>query len=767
MITPIDNSHDHSGPSEIIHSEDGAAHMPQPAAAQSPLVMLDDRLRGRWRIAVALGVVLGAIFAMVGYRLAPVRFASTGRIHVAPTGSAIMYETAETGSLPGYSAVVGTQALLVRSPRVIDQALRDPTVANLPLAQHPNARERMIGGLSAAPERGTELITVTFEAGSAEEAQAVVNAVLRSYYEIHGERTGDVFRSRLEQLRSRRTELQSERNMQRGDIREFVDKSEYGASDLGPILDFKLLRVEEVKQELSRIDLAMAAFGMGVDDADPSDERTLSEPSLEALERIDPDLAALHRLYLDLRVELEHLNEKYHGNTSHSPLLEAVRTIDLLQERIASRTEAARARWYASGGVAQFVGSDLSGANVEDLVERRTRVVEMLNQTKEEVRRLVDEQSRLVELQQKLDDTVEKLQEVEEMLDILRLESDPSRFSGRIEIAEWGSKLALPSKDRRRQLAVVGLVGGIGLSFALFLLLGSLDQRTYSASQLRRANRSYGCIGVLPDLATGRLDAEQAEVAVQCVHQIRNRIEAKRPPASSFILLVTSPFQGDGKTSLAIALGSSYACAGHRTLLVDCDLAGRGLSRQLGVSDRPGLKEVLGKRQAPDQASTLSAPNLDVLGAGVDSDFGPESVRRDHFKSLCEELRRQYDVIILDTGPFVGSIELLPVAAASDSVVLSVRRGRSRARLEHCIASFESLGIPVLGVVLNRASQSDCDEYVSYSAVSSKRLIASGESAAGGSSDGAVEKSENALLHAMNMSHDGGNGKPEPFENSP
>ena len=767
MITPIDNSHDHSGPSEIIHAVDGAAHMPQPATAQSPIVMLDDRLRGRWRIAVALGVVLGAIFAMVGYRLAPVRFASTGRIHVAPTGSAILYETAETGSLPGYSAVVGTQALLVRSPRVIDQALRDPTVAGLPLAQHPNARERMIGGLSAAAERGTELITVSFEAGSAEEAQIVVNAVLRSYYEIHGQRTDEDFRSRQEQLGNRRSGLQFQRKMERDEIREFVDESEYGVSDLSRILEIKLLRVEEVKQELSRIDLAMAAFGISVDDADLSDERALAEPSLEALERIDPDLAALHRQYLDQRVKLEQLNEQYHGNTNHSALLDAERNIGFLQEVIASRTKAARARWYAWGGVAPFEGSDLSSASVEEIAERRTRVVEILNQTKEEVRRLGDEQSRLVELQQKLDDTVEKLQEVDEMLDVLRLESDPSRFSGRIEIAQWGSKLALPSKDRRKQLAVVGLIGGIGLSFALFLLLGTLDQRTYSARQLRRANRSYGCIGVLPDLATGRLDPEQAEVAVQCVHQIRNRIEAKRPPASSFVLLVTSPYRGDGKTSLAIALASSYAGAGHRTLLVDCDLAGRGLSRQLGVSDRPGLKEVLGKRQAPDQASTLSAPNLDVLGAGVDSDFGPESVRRDHFKSLCEELRRQYDVIILDTGPFVGSIELLPVAAASDSVVLSVRRGRSRARLEHCIANFEALRIPVLGVVLNRASQSDCDEYVSYSALSSRRLIASGESASGGSSDGAVEKSENALLQAMNMSHDGGNAKPESLENSP
>ena len=142
-------------------------------------------------------------------------------------------------------------------------------------------------------------------------------------------------------------------------------------------------------------------------------------------------------------------------------------------------------------------------------------------------------------------------------------------------------------------------------------------------------------------------------------------------------------------------------------------------------------------------------------------------MRRVHFEPVGDELRRQDEVSILDTGPFVGSIGLLPVAAASDSVVLSVRRGRSRARLEHCIASFDSLGIPVLGVVLNRASQSDCDEYVSYSAVSSKRLIASGESSSGGSSDGAVEKSENALLHAMNMSHDGGNAKPESLENSP
>ncbi len=40
----------------------------------------------------------------------------------------------------------------------------------------------------------------------------------------------------------------------------------------------------------------------------------------------------------------------------------------------------------------------------------------------------------------------------------------------------------------------------------------------------------------------------------------------------------------------------------------------------------------------------------------------------DDFRTLCVELRSAYDVIIADSGPFLGSVELLPVAAGGIAV---------------------------------------------------------------------------------------------------
>src|SRR5687768_4659306 len=105
MITGI-HSNGHNG----HHNGHGAGHeivraapvstMTIPAPEQSPIAMIDDRMRGRWRYAIPLGLILGLGFAAAGYKTAPVRFTSTGTIHVAPSGSPIMFQTPETGSVP-------------------------------------------------------------------------------------------------------------------------------------------------------------------------------------------------------------------------------------------------------------------------------------------------------------------------------------------------------------------------------------------------------------------------------------------------------------------------------------------------------------------------------------------------------------------------------------------------------------------------------------------------------------------------------------------
>jgi Mrp family chromosome partitioning ATPase len=164
------------------------------------------------------------------------------------------------------------------------------------------------------------------------------------------------------------------------------------------------------------------------------------------------------------------------------------------------------------------------------------------------------------------------------------------------------------------------------------------------------------------------------------VHQIRNQIEVMRDPTRGYVLAISSPFQGDGKTSIVMALGWSYAAAGYRTLLVDCDLVGRSLTRQLGAVDQVGLKEALIRREVGGSIAPLPVQHLSVLPVGLDSRFGPEMLRRSDLHELFEQVRDEFDMVIVDTGPLLGSLESTPVTTAADAHAAGGMRAASGER---------------------------------------------------------------------------------------
>ena len=188
------------------------------------------------------------------------------------------------------------------------------------------------------------------------------------------------------------------------------------------------------------------------------------------------------------------------------------------------------------------------------------------------------------------------------------------------------------------------------------------------------------------------------------------------------------------------------------------------MTYDLEMRDRPGLKEAIREsrsngqvgstdpgRDGVDQIFTHSLgdgnQNLSVLPAGLDPGVGAEVVRKEELDAVFERLRRKFDMIIVDTGPMMGSLEGLPVATAADGVVLSIRRGRARSRLQDCVELLERAGASCLGIVLNCAVRSDCDRYVTKSSLAP----APAEMPTDDSSRpaGAAAAEQNALLGAM------------------
>ena len=315
---------------------------------------------------------------------------------------------------------------------------------------------------------------------------------------------------------------------------------------------------------------------------------------------------------------------------------------------------------------------------------------------------------------------VGEISQYEARLSGLETESETIR-QGRVTIRAMAQLPTAPSRDRRIQYGAAGFLGGFGASLASFFLLGTIDRRAFASRQLEGDSGRLRPLGVVPDMSRLGDTDEERMLLEDCVHRIRNRIEVRRTHGDrGFAIKVSSPFQGDGKTSVAAALAWSYAQAGYRTAMVDADFIGRALSHQFSMLGRPGVREAM---RDPEQAMSLirsARPNLDILPAGSDKGVTAGHLQPASMRQLLSRLREHYEIVVVDSGPMTASVESLPIIGAVDGVVLVLRRGRNRNRLTECIEDIRHVGTPYLGVILNYATLGDCQRYSSLSRVSSE-----------------------------------------------
>jgi capsular exopolysaccharide synthesis family protein len=278
-----------------------------------------------------------------------------------------------------------------------------------------------------------------------------------------------------------------------------------------------------------------------------------------------------------------------------------------------------------------------------------------------------------------------------------------------------------------------GIAGGIFLAFGGVFLLGTIDRRAMSVRQLAEKNNALRVLGVMPDMDHVEQDSDLVNMAMNCIHRLRSKIETKRAPEKGYALMVSSPFQGDGKTTLTVSLGWSYAESGYRTLLIDTDFVGRAMTHQFGRLRESGLREVLRNGRVDGQLVELGHPNLSLLGVGFDRRVSAANLNPRLMSRVIDSFRDDFDIILVDTGPLTASLEFAPVAMACDGAVLTIRHGRSRARLTECIEEIRNVGSDYLGVVLNYANRGDCLRYGSSSkmSASAQQSLEELESAAG------------------------------------
>jgi len=711
------------------------------ASAANPLHLLQDRLQNRWKWVILAGLILGPVFAAIAYRIAPVKWASVGYVQLVSELKPLVDQTMDTERIDDFGSFVSTRATLMRSDRVLESVVRtvrsgkpvpnasttagrDPQ-ADIALLQGIIGRVNedseavafLRSGLTATVPRGSSFIEVRYESSAPALPPAVVNLVLDSFMTIYGPDAETEHTEQLAKIRSLATQVRLRLEKFEEDRMAALKDSEFFSPDMDAVIDARQEKIQVLDNRIDavvslqkKIERQYRERSIAAGKGDPAEipPNAMLEPSAFELEKLDTRLVSIRQQIEDQTVMLQLAKEKY--KDEHPALQRIAAELSTKESLFRAARESALRSWREGAGSTQSYGA-LERERQELLAEKRV-VGEGIERANQVAMRVLKIDRDIAAEQAELGRLGERLRELDREAESIR--------RGRVTIVEGASRRGAPESDKRVQLAAVGLGGGFIAAFAAFFLLGSVDPRAYRVAQLQRDSKSGRWLGVLPDMSEARNDASARELASNCVHRVRNKIESRRQDVGAgYAIMVTSPFQGDGKTTVAVALAWSYAESGHRTILVDCDFIGRALSHQFKHLHSPGVCEVLRRGSLGSEVVSVGE-QLSLLPVGADISFNASNLQIGALRRLLRTLRDQFDVIIVDSGPVTASVEAIPVASSCDGAVMVIRRGRSRSRLPESVKELTDAGIDYLGLVLNYADADDCRRYGSISKMSAE-----------------------------------------------
>lgn len=173
-------------------------------------------------------------------------------------------------------------------------------------------------------------------------------------------------------------------------------------------------------------------------------------------------------------------------------------------------------------------------------------------------------------------------------------------------------------------------------------------------------------------------------------------------------LAVVSPQSGEGRSYVAANLAMAFSQLGRSTLLIDADLRSPRQHEIFNFDRRIGLSMLLAGRVKledldvlPDQISTFQF--LSVLGCGAVPPNPSELLSKNTFALILKELRKYYDVIIIDTPPAEYQSEIISIAAVADSALLVARSGVTSLEKTNALTSLlKQADAEIIGAVLNQ-----------------------------------------------------------------
>lgn len=607
--------------------------------------------------------------------------------------------------------------------------------AGLPLEQAPLARDRALdifqSGLRVLVVKNTRLLTVSYTDTDPQRASRIANAVVEAYLTNHTEarytatsKASAWLTNQLEDLKRRVEESHKKVSSfeQSTGLVGMAPPSAKGGTPAQDSTSTAYQRLTALNAELSRAEVA----------------RIAKEAVYHLTETGDPDVV--------LGVGQTSLATGMGGD---SPIAAGSKDVQLLQ----------RLREQESSLKVQMAAEQVRyGAKNPALQEIRNQIDSLETQIHEELQRINKEAKTDLELAKANEDAIRKSVDDQQRgvaalgnslaaLTFLQQEENTSRglyqdLYTRLEEANIAAGVKSsdivivdPARAPGRHSSPVlkmNLAGGLFVGSLLGLLVAGIQHlRDTSLNALEdfEAIWDFPLLGIVrrfdagarSKLRYGRpsmeiqkplvqlketawlLTSPKSEIA-ESYRNIRTSILLSNVDRAPQVILVTSPLSGDGKSTTAYNLAIAFGIQDKRVLLLDADMRRPTIGQKTNCNGKKGLSDLLVNDLPFDEVVQQhpNLPSLYVLTSGTIPPMPAELLASERFSRLIEQMREQFDYILIDAPPVLLVTDPLLLALNADGIVLVVRAGvTTKPVMKRMRTALQKPNVKALGYVIN------------------------------------------------------------------
>lgn len=544
--------------------------------------------------------------------------------------------------------------------------------------------------------RLTQLVYISYQSVSAEEAAMIANGVAYAYIEHTIEKKLSKSKAAEEWSRQRLKELKQIMLMQKYEIEELLRKE--GLLTFRGVDGFETETLGIVTNKL----------------ADAKDRRLTAKANLDVISQslgnplqdviTFPEISS-HAQIQDLRIalitankDLYELSKRY--GPKHNKILAAKEKIKAIENQT------------------QMVLGELRTGllkTYQAALKKEKQYSAELDRQKDSFQEIVIKQDKYNTLKTELDQTEDLYKQIyqrtqEHAIDTKYREADSLLYDPAVASED-------PAKPNKKLLLIMVFMGALIASIVVLIVKAALHNKVDTMSHLQ-SRLGLKPLGELTHavLAEERLHKSVARAfhddkLIELVHGIRTNIllnETRNASAAKKwqTIALVSAAQGEGRSLLSSLLATSFSLD-SKTLLVDLDFRNAGsLTKDFGFEDNLGLADAVGKCVLISEVIIEIQSNLSFLPLGQLQGSTLLMLSSDHLVKIFSQLALQYDRIFIDL-PEVGSYkDAQLLSRIVDGAIWVVKAGvLPSSEILQAISLLEKSQMVICGGVINQVTR--------------------------------------------------------------